>query len=364
MGAFGASLGTIIGGLVLGGCRMASLAPTDGPKRDGSNFADAILDPANGRPLSQARWVEILGASRWLLLGERHDNPRHHELRARILRQWLRIADRSGARPTIVFEHFDRRFRADLLAAGEVVAAGAVEGARDTELQRMLDAGRFDRRGWEWPLHRPLFEAALEGTRETGARWIAANLSRDEARALRNAPADPALQRRVDEAPWPERAQAALDAEIREGHCNMLPASAVPALARIQRLRDAVMAGALIEAPGRAVLLAGNGHVRRDLGVPIYLGSAANDRVPGGASAGHSLVIGFVEREARPLAGHSMTPDPALAQRYDLVVLTEPAEREDPCLAFRAPAGTSPAGNVPAGNVPLSPAVPGRTPAR
>ena len=82
--------------------------------------------------------------------------------------------------------------------------------------------------------------------------------------------------------------------------------------------RDAVMAGVLREAllarPGHgAVLIAGNGHVRRDLGVPQWLTA-----LPAAAL----WVVGFVE--SAPESGF-----------YDAVVRGAPAQRPDPCGGFR-----------------------------
>jgi len=88
-------------------------------------------------------------------------------------------------------------------------------------------------------------------------------------------------------------------------------------MARGQFARDAAMAHLLRTHGARgAVLWAGDGHVRRDLGVPRWL-----DRQ--GATA---LAVGFVERG---------TPPPATGV-YDAVVWTEAAVRPDPCAAFEA----------------------------
>ena len=65
-----------------------------------------------------------------------------------------------------------------------------------------------------------------------------------------------------------------------------------------------------------AVLLAGNGHARRDIGVPRWLGR----------DAGRALSIGFLEDgEALP------------ASAFDAVVRTAPAARSDPGERFLQP---------------------------
>ena len=65
---------------------------------------------------------------------------------------------------------------------------------------------------------------------------------------------------------------------IREGHCGLLPESQIVPMTRIQLARDAAMAQTVTRAliPGQVVLLiAGNGHVDRALGVPTHLARAA-----------------------------------------------------------------------------------------
>jgi uncharacterized iron-regulated protein len=75
------------------------------------------------------------------------------------------------------------------------------------------------------------------------------------------------------------------------------------------------------------VLLAGNGHVRRDLGVPQWLPPALRDQV---------RAVGFVETDGTPGDGDDDAPE-----AYDQRVTTPPQPREDPCAAMRAPLAAS-----------------------
>jgi uncharacterized iron-regulated protein len=285
-------------------------------------------------------------------MGEVHDNPAHHEARAALLRDWLR--ERQQRPAAVVFEQLDREHDdalAEAQRAGRAAAdggggrrAGNAQAGGQATVEHLLDAARFDRAGWGWPAHRPLFEAALDGN----ARWIAANFSRASARALRRdsgVPLDPALQAVVESARWSDDAQAALERALSRGHCGALPESALPAVVRAQRLRDAALALPLLDAAERpSVLLAGNGHVRRDFGVPRYLGALEHE----------ALVIGFEELAA---AGDEGTGGPTVeaADRerslarllgderaaeirdgFDLVAFAAaPPGREDPCRQFR-----------------------------
>jgi uncharacterized iron-regulated protein len=90
-----------------------------------------------------------------------------------------------------------------------------------------------------------------------------------------------------------------------------------------QVVRDAAMANALraAGASGPAWLIAGNGHVRRDIAVPRLV------RI---LEPGRSVIaIGFVERTA---SGGEVSPE--TRYMYDIVILTPGVDRPDPCAGF------------------------------
>ena len=70
-----------------------------------------------------------------------------------------------------------------------------------------------------------------------------------------------------------EETMQQLNLDIDESHCGLLPESQFPAMVRVQQARDYNMANSMAspEAGKLSVLVAGNYHVRRDLGVPNYL---------------------------------------------------------------------------------------------
>lgn len=243
------------------------------------------------------------------LLGEVHDNAQAQRERLAMLRE----AVAAGWRPAIAMEQFDTDRQADIDRARR-------EAPRDA--QRLIDAATPARSGWDWALLRPVVELALQ----YDLPLVAANLSgADTTRIVRggyasvfDAPrlASLGLTRNIDPA-W----QAAQEREIDAGHCGMLPAAVWPAMARAQFARDAVMAAVIASAvrdhaARGVVLIAGNGHVRRDIGVPRWLTPELLPRV---------LAVGYLEpaqMDAAPTA-------------FDRVVRVPAAEREDPCIAFR-----------------------------
>ena len=255
---------------------------------------------------SPAPWQPRLHGDAIVLLGEVHDNAGLHRLRLEALRR----AFAAGWRPAIVLEQFDRERQADIDRARR---------ERPTDAQHVIDAAGGD--GWDWRFYRPFVELALT----YDVPLIAANLSNaDTAKVVRSsttavfdsaAAAALGLDRDFA-ADW----QQAQEHEIDLGHCGALPASLWPRMARAQFARDAVMAQAIRAHEARGVvLLAGNGHTRRDLGVPRWL-----DR---GSEPGRIVAIGFVED----------SDDSTPAAAFDAVVRAAAAERADPCAGFVAP---------------------------
>ena len=280
-----------------------------------------IWDVRAGRFVSESSLAADLASARYRLLGEVHDNAAHHVIRARLI---LAIAA-TGGRPAVVMEQFD-------LDRDETLIAAQSAGV---DAERLADAGRLDRKGWQWPMHKPIVEVAL--AQHLPIR--AGNMPRSQLREEEHAAAEPAKAigyARFRAARWTDEQAAALRADIVESHCGMAPESVVPRIVLAQRLRDAAMAQALVDAAtaSGAILIAGNGHVRADLGVPVYL------HAPGVPDAGaRSLSVGLIEvtdDDARA----SDFPRQVVAAHpgFDYLWFTAPAAREDPCANLRMPA--------------------------
>jgi uncharacterized iron-regulated protein len=302
---------------------VAALAACATPAAIPSDRAARIFDVKARRYIDEAALVAALTVAHYRLLGEVHDNPAHHTLRARLI---IALAAR-GLRPAVVFEQFDLDHEA---ALREVQAHGV-----DAEV--LADAGHLDRRGWRWPLHKPIVEAALRA----GLQIHAGNLSRaalDAAQRSSRKP-DAPWYTRLRAARWSETQARALRDAIAESHCGQLPASVVPRLVLAQRIRDAAMAQALVDdatADG-AVLIAGNGHVRADLGVPVYL------HAPGSQDANApSVSVGLVEATPEDARQPDFPQGLAARGAFDYLWITAEAARDDPCADFSMPAPTKP----------------------
>ncbi|MDQ2702769.1 MAG: ChaN family lipoprotein [Pseudomonadota bacterium] len=238
--------------------------------------------------------------SQALLLGEVHDNPDAHSGAYALLEQRVQ----AGWRPVIAMEQFDRERQADLDRAL----------AECTDAKCVVDMAAPADAGWNWDFYAPVIELAL---REK-LPLLAANLSRADADKVVSGGFSAALDPMVIggyalEDSLPASVLASQVEEVREGHCNALPADALEPMAKAQIARDIVMTEIINAHADNIVLIAGNGHVRTDIGVPYWLRSLGIN----------AQSIGFVE-------------DAGKEAQFDEVHQVPVAPRADPCEKFRA----------------------------
>lgn len=310
----------IVGIVLLVGCAARSapieLGAWQAPLGRSHPLAGRIWDVRAGRFTDAGALVARLAAARYVLLGERHDNPDHHRVQATLLRALLA----AGRRPAVAFEMFtadDAPRLARQLAAAPRDAAG---------IARAVD---WSRSGWpDWTYYEPIAQAALD----RDLPIVAANLAPATARALARGSRDvlpPEFTARHGlERPLPGGGQAALTEEIREAHCGHLPAERVEGMVLAQRARDAMLAESLLgtTADG-AVLIAGNGHVRTDRGVPAYL-RAREPAVVIVAVAPLEVRDAWTEPRAYGAALGGEVP-------FDFLWFTPRMSDGDPCESFR-----------------------------
>jgi uncharacterized iron-regulated protein len=232
-----------------------------------------------------------------VLLGEVHDNAAQHALRLAEFRQLLD----GGARPALLMEQFDRERQPDI---------DRLRAATPAPTAAALIAAAGGGPGWNWAFYTPFLQLALDH----GLPIVAVNVSRADSRSvIGKGLADSGFSAEVPEAIW-----AAHSSDIEASHCGMIDAATARRMAGAQVARDQFMARSVEAWADRGVvLLAGNGHVRRDVGVPRWLADRTRAR---------SRSVGYLE-----------APDVAPPGAYDRVVVTPAQPREDPCVAMHAP---------------------------
>ncbi len=256
--------------------------------------------PAPGKPSAV---LDGLLPADVLLLGEQHDAPQHQQRQREVLDAL--IAQRQAA--ALVVEMAEQGVDTRHLPAN----------ASEAEARQVLGWNASEAAGWEWAVYGPLVMRAVRA----GVPVWGGNLPRAQ---LQNAMQDAALDTRLT-APALQTQQN----QIREGHCQLLPESQIGPMTRVQIARDRTMAStaeSAVRAGQTVLLVAGNQHVRRDLGVPLHLGAQVKARVVVMQSGDDSV-------SANAGTGNANQPE------ADRIWHTAPVPVQDHCAEFKARMG-------------------------
>ena len=254
--------------------------------------APACAERIDAQALSRLPQADVV------VLGEMHDNPVHHANQAQ--------AVAALAPSAIVFE---------MLTPEQAAKVTPVLRADRAALEQAL--GWADT-GWpDFAMYHPIFTAS-------DAAIYGAALPREQ---VRRAVGEGAAAVFGEQAaaygltdPLPGDQQQEREDLQRDAHCDALPETLLPGMVEAQRLRDAAfartVAQAVAETGGPVAVITGNGHARRDWGLPAALALAA---------PGLSLIsVGQLEEA------------PEEGAPYDFWLVTEAAERGDPCAGLKA----------------------------
>jgi uncharacterized iron-regulated protein len=241
--------------------------------------------------------VALTGEADIHVLGEVHDNPEHHRLQAEIV---LRVQPAA-----LIFE---------MLTPEQ---ARAARGTPREDAAALSEALGWEGTGWpDFDMYHPIFAAAPDAE-IFGAALDRETLTRARLHGAADAFGAEAMQFGL--VPLPAEDQAAREAEQAIAHCDMLPEELLPGMVEVQRMRDAHFARVAVEAHvetgGPVVVITGNGHARKDVGIPASLAAARPDLAV--------VALGQLENE------------PESAAPFDAIAIAPGPERDDPCAVFR-----------------------------
>ena len=146
-----------------------------------------------------------------MLLGEKHDNPDHHRLQARVFSALLE----AGRKPALAFEMFD---------GDDAPAVQAYLAGKPADAAGLGAAVGWDKKSWPaWAWYQQVADPAVRA----GLPIIAANLPDRLARAaarqgLGALPPEMVTTLGLDE-PLADAVRAAMAREIADSHCGFAP---------------------------------------------------------------------------------------------------------------------------------------------
>lgn len=287
-----------------------------------------IWSSAENSFIEEADLYENITRSHFLLVGEKHDNPDHHQIHQNLVARLL-----SEQRlETLSMEMLDSNQQKSLdeLTANSVTNEEQVK----TQLQ-------WDEDGWDWSFYSPILLAVLKNK----VHLQAANITSEQMMEVYQGELHPDASSALNAA-----AVKKLNEDIDESHCGLLPASQFPSMVRVQQARDYQMAQSMLiniggvnekglapratnsssDDPARIrMLIAGNYHIRRDLGVPNYLLSS-------GATTEHEIVsVALLEVENEVVDGNEYLQRFSNVDAYDYIWFTPAISDEDYCASLR-----------------------------
>lgn len=308
------------GVLSLAACAVSpTLTEEQPPATEGLLLADhplagKIWDVKAGAFMSRQQLSKRIGESRYLLLGETHDNQVHHQGERWAIQQ-LRKRQRSAA---IAFEMISQQ-------QGRVIAGRQYDSAESliaglNHIDANWDYSRF---------YGAIFTEALQA----GYTVLPANLDRQEIMTIARkgeAELPPKVKALMDSHVLPAEQVAESRKEIEGSHCGMINEQMTTAMMLVQRAKDAQMTRA-IQANNTVdtrVLVAGSGHVRKDRGVPFYLSSQGKEN--------NLLTIAWAEVQEEAVDAEAYAAFwGAKKLPFDVVWFTPRFDRPDPCVQFR-----------------------------
>ncbi|WP_261422095.1 ChaN family lipoprotein [Serratia quinivorans] len=247
----------LLAALALGAC---SQAPVSSPKNSLDNLGK-ITDLRSGESLSPEQLLTRLAAQPRVIVGEKHDNPYHHQIEL-----WL-VENLPQQRPqgSVLMEMINPSQQAKVSQVKQWLQGNP--RVRDERVAELIDW----QPGWKWPLYGDLTMAAM---RAPYPLW-SANLDRDEIMAFYQQPIFPQGQLSVRPA-----VQKALEETIRTSHGGKIEPQQLHAMLAIQQQRDRRMAERLLAAPTPTLLIAGGYHASKSVGVPLHVQDLQPTAVP------------------------------------------------------------------------------------
>ena len=274
------------------------------------NLVGMIWSSATNIFISKEQLSRDVLSAKYLILGEKHDNPDHHLVQLGFINYLLD----NNKLEQITFEMMDGSSQSLL---------DAIQNEQFSSLDELRNYLEWDEVGWDWDFYGPLLNAAYI----ENIPMAAGNITNEEMLEVYGFDSLPNEYNVLDDATMEQ-----LFVDIDESHCGLLPESQFPAMVRVQQARDYSMASSMPEPEdeGAVVLITGNYHARKDLGVANYLVSKHHN-----LSMGDIVSIGLIEVQESEENPEFYLQKYGDVAAYDYIWFTPAISEEDYCATLR-----------------------------
>ncbi|MEQ1976742.1 ChaN family lipoprotein [Xenorhabdus sp. SGI240] len=262
----------LTGSLLLGGCFLAGCTAVLNNAQNSAQAAlqtlpgelirsGAVLDMKTGKAITPDQLREQLANYPRVIVGEKHDNPYHHQIEL-----WL-VQQLGQKRPqgSVLLEMINPNQQEKVNKVKSWLQSNPI--VREERIQNLLAW----QQGWPWKWYGDLVMELMRASYPL----LAANLDRSEVeQAYRNHDVEDKNSLVSDEV------KKLIEATIRHSHGGKIEPQLLSGMTKIQQMRDQRMAEQLMKAPSPALLFAGGYHAVKTMGVPQHVKKIApNEKI-------------------------------------------------------------------------------------
>ncbi|WP_340616978.1 ChaN family lipoprotein [Xenorhabdus entomophaga] len=253
--------------LLLGGC---AIAPNDAQNTSQAALqvlpdelmqSGAVLDMKTGKAITPDDLLEQLASYPRVVVGEKHDNPYHHQIEL-----WL-VQQLGKKRPhgSVLLEMIDPSQQEKVNKVKSWLQGNPI--VRGERVQTLLSWHQ----GWPWKWYGDLVMELMRAPYPL----LAANLTRSEIdQAYKDHRAGDRTSLVSDDV------KKRIEETIKNSHGGNIDEQHLSAMSKIQQMRDQRMAEQLAKAPSPALLFAGGYHAVKAMGAPQHMKKIApNEKV-------------------------------------------------------------------------------------
>ena len=219
-----------------------------------------IWSAIDNRFVTVAELENAIETGNYLLIGEKHDNQDHHRLE-RLIVDFRLNRVRTTLPSAVVLEMLDRK---------QLDGVNLEQLANLQSSEKLKSQLAWRDKSWPWDNYGKVIRTVIN----SGSSLVAGNIDRPSLYAA----AKNSLQKLDDELRQASTTIPGMSAamhsavlqDVFDGHCQLMPKEKLNSMVMIQQLRDAYMAFKLSKSD-HAILIAGNGHTRKDYGAGWHL---------------------------------------------------------------------------------------------